>query len=189
MIHITPDEKIIRIIRRHPWTFFVRGAFLIIALVLPLAFFIILDSSVPAFRYPLTNLYWIIYCIYALALFFSFLMMSVNYYLDFWVITNKKIIDVEFVSMFNHEVSEFPLRKIEDVTVHLQGLMPIFLNFGDVLIQTASETANFSMNQIPRPTETKDIIMGLITALHDEEETPSVHVGIEAKKAAIPLIP
>lgn len=189
MINISPDEIIIRIIRRHPWTILVRSMSSFCALLLPLGLFILLRTFVPAFEYPLTNLYWIAYLVYVLFVFFFFMLMWVNYYLDFWVITSKKIIDVEFHGMFNHEVSEFPLEKIEDVTVHLQGVMPVFLDYGNVLIKTASETLTLNMYEVPHPTGVKDSIMGLITAPSSVDVEAIASAKEEPKKESKPLIP
>ncbi len=189
MINISPDEIIIRIIRRHPWTILVRSISSFCALLLPLGVFILLETFVPAFRYPLTNLYWIAYLVYALFVFFFFMLMWVNYYLDFWVITSKKIIDVEFHGMFNHEVSEFPLEKIQDVTVHLQGVMPVFLDYGNVLIKTASETLTLNMYEVPHPTSVKDAIIELIAAPSSTDVEAITSTKEEPKKQSGPLIP
>lgn len=186
MINLAPDETIIRVIHRHPWMFGVRSALSFATFIFPLALFFVLRTLIPSFVYPLTNLYWIAYCIYALFVFFFFILMCINHYLDFWIITSKKIIDVEFRGIFDHEVSEFSLEKIQDVTVHLQGLMPIFLDYGNISIKTASETLTLNMHEVPHPTAIKDTIMTLLTAPNIPQEPPAPPI---TKHESKPLIP
>jgi len=174
MINITEQEKIITIVRRHIWIFASSAIVFFTLALLPLAVFPILKVLLPIFQSPLTNLYWMLYGIFFLFLFLRFMIDWMRYYLDFWIITDRKIIDVEFLNLFNHKIVEFPVSKIQDVTVRVDGMMPVFLNYGDVHIETASENTSLEIPQIPDPNGMKDIILNLLTKGENHVRTQQV---------------
>lgn len=75
--------------------------------------------------------------------------------------TNKRIIDAEQRGLFSREVSEFKLYRVQDVTIEIKGVLPTFLNYGNVYIQTAGEAKEFVFKQIPNPRQAKDLIIKL----------------------------
>ena len=78
-----------------------------------------------------------------------------------WIITNKRIINIEQKGLFSREISELELDKIQDVSADIIGIIPTFLGYGDIYIQTAGETEKFIFKNIPDPYGVKDLIMGL----------------------------
>lgn len=88
---------------------------------------------------------------------FLFLIWTV-YYLDMWIITNTRIIDIEQHGLFSREISEIPLHRVQDVTIEIHGLIETFLKFGTIRIQTAGER-EFLIKNVPRLYEIKDIIL------------------------------
>jgi len=67
-------------------------------------------------------------------------------------------------------VSELELEKIQDVTTDVRGVIPTFLNYGNLLIQTAGERERFIFRNVPDPYEIKDTIMKLQNELENREE-------------------
>jgi len=107
--------------------------------------------------------------IYLLAVFGLFLWMHFfaawsDHWLDAWIITNKRIIDIEQKGFFARQVSSFPIERIQDVTYDVSGVIAMWLHFGDVRIQTASITDNLVMRQVPFPEEVKEAIMQAVSA-------------------------
>ena len=75
-----------------------------------------------------------------------------HYYLDLWIITDRRIIVVDQVHFFNRKVSSFRLERLQDIKVSINGIIPTFLNFGTILAQTASDAeSNFMSNGLPDP--------------------------------------
>lgn len=85
-----------------------------------------------------------------------------DHWLDAWIITDKRIIDIEQKGFFSREVSSFPLDRIQDVTYDISGIIPMWLHFGDVRIQTASITKDLVLRQVPFPDLAKERIMSVL---------------------------
>jgi hypothetical protein len=59
------------------------------------------------------------YAVWVLILWVVFFIEWTDYYLDLWVITDRRIIDVEQKGFFHREVTSFAFNQIQDVTVSL----------------------------------------------------------------------
>jgi len=93
----------------------------------------------------------------------------IEYYLDVFIISDKKIVDVEQKGLFIREVSELKYEKIQDVSVEVKGLIPTVLNYGDLYIQTAGEKERFVFRAMADPYTIKNLIMGLQKERHRHE--------------------
>ncbi len=160
MIHLDAQEKIVVEARRHWYVFAAEVSSLALLALLPFAAFIVLASS-GAFEAVegLLSLFVFVSAGWLLALWTLFFIFWTNYYLDVWIVTDRRIIDVEQHGLFSREISEFRLENIEDLTVEVKGLLPTFLRFGDVYVQTAGENREFAIHHVPNPHKLKDIIV------------------------------
>ncbi|MFZ2975129.1 MAG: PH domain-containing protein [Candidatus Moraniibacteriota bacterium] len=109
------------------------------------------------------------------SLFFTFLWLLffaiwIDYYFDVWIVTSERIINIEQKGLFTRVVSELELEKIQDVTTDVRGVIPTFLNYGNLLIQTAGERERFIFRNVPDPYKIKDTIMKLQNELENKEE-------------------
>jgi len=75
------------------------------------------------------------------------------------VVTNEHIVDIDQRGLFNKKVSTLSLVKIQDVTAKVNGPWQTVFQFGTVIIQSAGEKENFSMNYIPYPYQTEQYIL------------------------------
>lgn len=85
-----------------------------------------------------------------------------NYYLDSWIITNRRTIHTELKSLFSREQSSVKHNRVQDVTVTVVGIIPTMLGYGDLTIQTAGSFRNFVFAEIPEPYKTKEYLNKLI---------------------------
>lgn len=95
-------------------------------------------------------------------LFFIF----IDYYLDVWVITNERIVNIEQRGLFKREISELRLEKVQDLTTEIGGIISTLFDFGDLYVQTAGKRERFLFKSIPHPERIKDVIL----VLSGEEE-------------------
>lgn len=158
MIELKENEKIIIALHRH-WIIII-GEIIFISIILfaPLfgAYFIIdfLNEKAEFLFYTL----WFAASIYFLLIYLILFIIWMDYYLDMWIVTNERIIDIEHSGIFKREVSEFSLKNVQDVTIEIPGMIPSLLKYGNVIVQTAGEK-NFKVMQIPCPERVKDIII------------------------------
>lgn len=101
------------------------------------------------------------FSVYLLLLATVFLVAWVSYYLDVWFITDRRVIDIEQTGLFRRRISEFSTLRVQDVSAARIGIWETWLDYGDVIIQTAGEQANFIMANIHEPYGVARLIMNL----------------------------
>jgi len=84
-----------------------------------------------------------------------------DFYLDTWIVTDHRILEIHQLGLFKRDISELRLSKIQDVNVKIEGFLPTFFNYGEVIIQTAGVIPEFKFEQIPNPSKVKDEILRL----------------------------
>jgi uncharacterized membrane protein YdbT with pleckstrin-like domain len=165
MLALNGDEKILKVIRKHWFVLARTVAIFIFLLLLPPLILTILPMVTsdldPALVLPLTNLFLALYIMVLLIFLF---LLWMDYYLDMWIITSERIIDVEQKGLFNRHVAEIPLQHVQDVTLEVKGIIETFLKFGTIRIQTAGER-EFKIEFVPNLYEAKDLILKYTTAL------------------------
>ena len=86
-----------------------------------------------------------------------------NWFFNVYIITNKRIIDVDFNHMLHRNVSEAPLRNVEDITHTISGSLQTIFNFGQVSIQTAAESRELEFEYVSNPAKIQDILSDLVS--------------------------
>ncbi len=162
--HLTSEnEQVLFFLRRHSFIFAMTlAAHLFISLVPVILFFIFFDGLNPYWNHPVTGVAMrlglsIYYLSMVLFLFHSF----IDYYLDIWIVTNERIMNIEQEGLFSRTISELKLLQIQDVTSEIQGIVPTFLGYGSVYVQTAAEHSHFHFKEIPDPYRVAKEIMRL----------------------------
>jgi hypothetical protein len=75
-----------------------------------------------------------------------------SYYLDLWILTDRRIIVIDQINYFNRKVSNFRIERLQDINVSITGLIPTLLNYGSIRAQTASASENnFISYGLPDP--------------------------------------
>ncbi|MCW1930064.1 MAG: PH domain-containing protein [Candidatus Kerfeldbacteria bacterium] len=97
--------------------------------------------------------------IYYLSTFLVYLHSFVDYHLDFWVVTNQRIISIEQNGLFNRTIAELHVEKVQDVSSAVKGKIQTFLNYGHVYIQTAGAIEKFSFDEVPNPSHVAKVIL------------------------------
>lgn len=87
---------------------------------------------------------------YFLTIWLVFFLAFIDYYLDFWIVTNDRIINVS-QHLFSRTISELDLYKIQDVTVESKGILATMFDYGNVYVQTAGARQRFVFENIPNP--------------------------------------
>jgi uncharacterized membrane protein YdbT with pleckstrin-like domain len=174
-------EKILLVTRRH-WFNILESLSSVFAMLLMLiGSYIILPQLFPVFStQDFQGIFLFLENLFAMIIWIIFFLIWIDYYFDVWIITNFRIVNVEQKGLFSREVSELELEKIQDITTDVLGIIPTFMNYGDVLIQTAGEKERFVFKDVPDPYAIKDLIMNL-QKQQEKRETESIGDMIEKK--------
>lgn len=114
---------------------------------------------VGANSYPLLVILTSIYYLYIWLFFFH---SFVDYYLDIWVVTNRRVINIEQKGLFSRVVSEQKLYRVQDITSEVHGIMSTMFHYGDIHVQTAGEEPRFVFKQVPHPYDVRKVILNLV---------------------------
>ena len=156
-----PEEKVVLLLRKHPITNlgWIGMAFLMI--IAP-SFFVLITpfgSLPPGFQIVLTILWYLIVTAFVLEEFLSWF-FHVN------IVTDERIIEVDFINLIYREVTDANIDQIQDVTVVVGGAPRTFFRYGNVVIQTASEIPKIEFEAVPNP----DHVARILRELRVEEE-------------------
>ena len=157
-------EKIIKVVRRDFFILLKKILYFIILVILPWLFYnYILLNIFPNLLLGPVSWPIIILCVsaYYLFIWLFFFFSFIDYYLDVWVITNERIIDVQQKGFFSRTIAEQRLYRIQDVTSEVHGFFPTIFKFGDVHIQTAGSKQRFLCHEIPHPDKIRDTLIKL----------------------------
>lgn len=180
LIHKKPEEKIIFFLRRH-WVVFVGGELLILVMALiPIGAWWLVSGNWPELLTgpvsgPLLKLTVSVYYLFVWLFGFA---NFVDYYLDAWVVTNDRVLNIEQEGLFNRTVSELDLLNIQDITSEIHGVFPFVFGYGDVHIQTAAEQSRFVFEQVPKPEEIRKRLLTLV----EEEQKQMRSVNRKAEE-------
>lgn len=158
-IQLEPNEDIITVVRRDLLIFFARLSFLIIGIFLPL-------FAIP-FITPLIDqisnergvtIFFVLYSFWFLILFLRFFYRWTDYHLDVWIVTNRRVFDIEQQRLFSRIISVFPLENIQDITVEMRGILATFFKFGNLHIHTAGDKQDLIIRHARHPMEVKEVL-------------------------------
>ncbi|MDP1883898.1 MAG: PH domain-containing protein [Candidatus Moranbacteria bacterium] len=180
------DEEVITVIHRH-WFNILQNLFLVfIMLLLLFGSYAVLPALFPILTATdYQRLLVFFESLFAMLIWILFFLIWVDYYFDVWIVTSKRIVNIAQRGLFSREVSEVELDKIQDISAEVLGIIPTFLNYGDVLIQTAAEKEKFVFRKIADPYTTKDLIMGLEKRSLQRAENNKAKTEAEAITAAL----
>jgi len=158
-------EKVVLLLRRHPITNLGWLIVFVIMLFAPsvLSGFPLLDFLPDNFRFIAVLSWYMISTAYFLENFLSWF-FNVN------IITDERIIDVDFYNLIYKHVTDAETNKIQDVSYNMGGVIRTMFDYGDVLIQTASEIPNLEFLAIPHPSQ----VVKLLQELRIEEQVEAL---------------
>ncbi len=152
MIKIEPNENIIMELRKHWYVLLTEISFIILLAIGPLMILVLTGPWIKTHISLKTFLFGLFfYWLWLLILWLFFWLAWTDYYLDVWIITDKRIIDVEQKGIFNREISTFYYERVQDVTVEIKGLLPTIMNFGNIHVQTAGQGREFILYNATSP--------------------------------------
>lgn len=170
-----PGEKIVIVLHRHWFVFISRLIRVIIATILPVVAIGIIMSvfnfrlDAGSMSYALVVMTGCIYLLFLLILLYGYWL---DYALDVFIVSDKRIVDIEQKGLFNRTVAEERIFRILDVTYEIKGVIPTFFKFGNVYAQSAAERQRFIFEDVPHPDKVSELILHLIDTAKKESVLP-----------------
>lgn len=164
------NEEVILLGRRHPitnlgWLFLTSVAVFIPMYWQSFPFFSVLSEL------TITK----VTIVWYLGLIFYVIQNSLLWFYNVYIVTDERLVDVDFVGLLNKTVNVADLNNLEDVNYSQNGLIDSIFNIGNVVVQTASEqktpdaageASAFTFEKISDPDKVAQVISQLI----DNEE-------------------
>lgn len=162
----TAGETILLLLRKHWITNIVWIITSILLLIAPLFLYPLIQYS--GFFPTATSQSYItlIVLVWYLAAFSYTLVEFLLWYFTVSIITDERIVDIDFYNILNKKYSETRIDRIEDVTMRTGGSMRSLFDYGDVIVQTAAEQVQFIFEAVPHPQK----VVRLLNELMDKFE-------------------
>lgn len=162
-----PNEKILLLLRAHPitnvpWIIFATALFVFPFFIPKILPFTGLNLNLIPETFRLIFLI-INYLLVLIITFEGFL----NWYFNATLITNEKIVDIDFEYLLYKAVNLAPLSKIEETDSVTAGILGTLFNFGNVRVQTAGENIAIEMKNVPHSAQVADLILDLVGKPHE----------------------
>ncbi|MDH5533386.1 MAG: PH domain-containing protein [Candidatus Pacebacteria bacterium] len=157
------SENIVLVLRRHPLTLF--KSLLIAFLMLFMPAFL---NAVGMFSFLPGNYQFAAIVLWYLITFGFVLEVFLTWFFSVYIITDERIIDVDFISLIYKDISSAKTDKIEDVTTVTGGALQSMFDYGSIKIQTAGAKTEIEFESIPHPSRVTKLLNELM--LEEERE-------------------
>ena len=84
-----------------------------------------------------------------------------TWYYDVYILTSERVIEAKQKGLFNREVKEIDLEKVQDITYSVSGFLSTVMELGNVKIKSSSGM-EMEMDNIGKPSVVREVIMKLI---------------------------
>ncbi len=157
------SEQVALLLRKHP---IVNIPWIIISILMVFAPLILLYVPLISFlpwRFQFITIvgWYILIIVYIIESFLA-------WFFDVFIITDERIIDIDFASLIYKRVSATKIDNIEDITISTGGWLRSFVDFGSVHVQTAAEQREFEIKDVPHPGKVTKLLNELL--LEEERE-------------------
>lgn len=158
----TNGESIVAIIRKHWLSYALRVLILLLVAAAPLALAALIPEEIRTEVLALPSASVVLSFLYTLWLLvlwtFAFILWT-NYYLDIWIVSDARIIDVNQRTLFNRDITTLRLEKIQDVSVDVSGFLATVFGFGKLTIHTAGDSQDIVIRDATEPAAAKEKIL------------------------------
>ncbi|OGJ44571.1 hypothetical protein A2272_01880 [Candidatus Peregrinibacteria bacterium RIFOXYA12_FULL_33_12] len=164
-MHLKENETILKIFRHHFSPFLIDIA-IILVLVIPL---FIIASFVQNYL-PATYTVWLYFILTLTSLGIATYVFLI-YWLDKLVVSNQRIMHINWKTLFKKEVYSIKLKDIQNISFKCHGILEFipFFNYGSMEVESAANFHNITFADLSRPEETKQFITDTITKYQNIE--------------------
>lgn len=160
--YLKEGEETVKIIRQYPWCYTFSIFLTMVLLALPFFLLFLL------FRQGWWGV--LIFCLLLLIGLFYGLRQLFIWYFDGFLITNQRIMDFDQKGFFDRQVSETTYEKIQDISFRQKGFWQTILNYGTVVVQTASSEVKLELENVFEPQKVQSLLTELTRKVTDQNQ-------------------
>lgn len=149
-------EEVILLLRRHLTTQLKWVILAIVMIFAPLAL-----TNFPLLRFLPSRFQFTVILMWYLLTFAVILEDFLGWYFNVYIVTDERVIDIDFYNLIYKEISDTEIENIEDITVTVGGVLQTVFNYGMVEIQTAAQTPQFEFEYVPQPSKVSEVLKQL----------------------------
>ncbi|MDD5252215.1 MAG: PH domain-containing protein [Patescibacteria group bacterium] len=151
-IRLKEGEEVVAVVRRTPIVHLPRLAAALLLISAPFFF------MVPLFG---MRWRWLGVTVFAASIALGLYLALRGFVIWFWnafIITTRRIVDVDQRGLFERAVSEATYDKVQDVSYHVKGVWQMLLGYGTLFVQTAGAQATLELDGVRRPKDIHHVI-------------------------------
>ena len=155
------EEAVVLFLRQHvivnvPWILITILLVIAPTFIFPKLFSLLsLNFSLPTGYFFIGTIFWY------LATFGFALSSFIGWFFNIYIVTNERIIDIDFYYLLYKHFAEAELTKIQDISYESGGVFAALFNYGNVKVQTAGEAPNLEFDMVPFPEKIVETIRSL----------------------------
>lgn len=157
------EEKVVLFLRQHLVVLVPPVLILIVLFLAPPVLFPLLISAIGNLPISLPSGYAFVGGLFWYLATFGFALVSfLRWFFNIYIVTNERVVDIDFKFLLYKQFSEARLSKIQDLTYTSGGIIAAFFNYGDVKVETAGEVPNIEFEAVPHPEKVVQTISELM---------------------------
>jgi len=164
------EEEILLVLRRHWFTNLSWVILTIIMLLVP-----IFLKNVPLLDFFPQNYHFVFVAFWYLITFAIAFEKFISWYFNVFILTEERVIDIDFDNLLYKNITEAKIGMIQDVTITQGGVSQTLFNYGSVYIQTASEVPQIEVLKVPNP----NLVLKIFQQMRGEEEQEALEGRIK----------
>lgn len=155
-------ETVILFLRQHvivnvPWIVLATMMLLAPTIIFPFLFNVIRIPVVIPVGYIIVGTIW-----WYVAAFGYILVKFLGWIINIYIVTNERIVDIDFYYLLYKHFSEAEINKIQDISYTSKGIFAALFNYGDISIETAGKTPNLLFESVPHPEAVVETIRSIL---------------------------